>query len=67
MHGGLLLTLMLCTLCSDLSPFYLEEARSNMRYWKSLRSADVDMGGIDGTGTSFLQVEGRQRERLRVC
>ena len=43
----------------DLSPYYLQEARANMRYWADKRApkaggADV-LGGPDGTGTSYLQ------------
>ncbi|KAI7837521.1 hypothetical protein COHA_008657 [Chlorella ohadii] len=40
---------------SDLSPFYLAEARSNMKYWKRLRAPDAQLGGVDGTGATFLQ------------
>ena len=44
----------------DLSPYYLQEARANMRYWADKRApkgaggADA-LGGPDGTGTSYLQ------------
>lgn len=40
---------------SDLSPFYLAEARSNMRYWKSKRAPDLTLPGVDGNGTAFYQ------------
>lgn len=40
---------------TDLSPFYLAEARSNMRYWKSKRSPTLSLPGVDGNGTSFVQ------------
>ncbi len=43
------------TVVSDLSPFYLERARANMRYWRDSRMAGRDLGGTDGTGTTFLQ------------
>lgn len=41
---------------SDLSPYYLAAARRNMAYWKRLRQGDADLGGVDGTGTDYLQV-----------
>ncbi|KXZ46713.1 hypothetical protein GPECTOR_41g677 [Gonium pectorale] len=40
---------------SDLSPFYLARARSNLRYWRSLRQPSRQLGGVDDTGTEFLQ------------
>lgn len=40
---------------SDLSPFYLAEARENMRYWKRMRAPDAQLGGVDGAGVTFLQ------------
>jgi ubiquinone/menaquinone biosynthesis C-methylase UbiE len=40
---------------SDLSPFYLAEARSNMAYWKRMRAPDAQLGGVDGAGVTFLQ------------
>ena len=40
---------------SDLSPFYLSAARDNLRYWKRMRAPDADLGGVDGTGATFLQ------------
>ncbi|KAG2430118.1 hypothetical protein HXX76_010217 [Chlamydomonas incerta] len=43
------------TVCSDLSPFYLARARNNMRYWRSLRAPGRSLGGVDETGTEFLQ------------
>eukprot|EP00198_Chlamydomonas_reinhardtii_P006152 XP_001695488.1 menaquinone biosynthesis methyltransferase UbiE/COQ5 [Chlamydomonas reinhardtii] len=43
------------TVCSDLSPFYLARARNNMRYWRRLRARGRFLGGVDETGTEFLQ------------
>lgn len=40
---------------TDLSPFYLAEARSNMKYWKSKRASTLSLSGVDGNGTSFVQ------------
>lgn len=40
---------------SDLSPFYLAAARDNLRYWKSMRAPNADLGGVDGTGATFVQ------------
>lgn len=40
---------------SDLSPYYLQEARKNLRYWADLRAPGGQLGGSDGTGASFLQ------------
>ena len=40
---------------SDLSPFYLQAGRDNMRYWKRKRAADAILPGVDGNGTTFLQ------------
>jgi hypothetical protein len=40
---------------TELSPFYLQEARGNMRRWKELRAADRQLGGVDGTGTAYIQ------------
>lgn len=40
---------------SDLSPFYLAEARNNIKYWKKQRAPDAQLGGPDGTGVTFLQ------------
>ncbi|KAI3437854.1 hypothetical protein D9Q98_000300 [Chlorella vulgaris] len=40
---------------SDLSPFYLQEARNNMQYWKQMRASGAHFGGADGTGVTFLQ------------
>jgi ubiquinone/menaquinone biosynthesis C-methylase UbiE len=40
---------------TDLSPFYLQEARSNLRYWKAQRAPDAMLAGVDGNGVSFLQ------------
>lgn len=48
-YPGLDLTL------SDLSPFYLAEARSNMRYWKAQRAGQLALPGVDRNGTAFLQ------------
>lgn len=38
------------TIASDLSTFYLAKARDNIRYWKSQRAAQLDLGGPEGTG-----------------
>ncbi|KAG2447856.1 hypothetical protein HYH02_007312 [Chlamydomonas schloesseri] len=43
------------TVCSDLSPFYLARARNNLRYWRRLRAPGRSLGGVDETGTEFLQ------------
>lgn len=43
------------TIASDLSPFYLAKARDNIRYWKSQRAAQLDLGGPEGTGTTYIQ------------
>jgi len=44
----------LSTVCSDLSPFYLSEARDNMAYWQRFKG-----DAIAGTGeTSFVQANG---------
>lgn len=40
---------------SDLSPFYLAEARRNLAYWKRMRAPNAQLGGVDGNGVSFLQ------------
>ena len=39
----------------DLSPYYLYEARSNIKSWHRLRQPNLKMGGVDGSGTHFLQ------------
>ena len=42
----------------DLSPYYLQEARANLRYWADMRApakGAQPLGGPDGTGTSYLQ------------
>jgi ubiquinone/menaquinone biosynthesis C-methylase UbiE len=39
----------------DLSPYYLQEARQNMREWHRLRQPNLAMGGFDGSGVKFLQ------------
>ena len=39
----------------DLSPYYLYEARSNIKSWHRLRQPNLTMGGVDGSGTHFLQ------------
>lgn len=39
----------------DLSPYYLYEARSNIKEWHRLRQPKLRMGGFDGSGTHFLQ------------
>uniref|UniRef100_A0A7S3QSN1 Methyltransferase type 11 domain-containing protein n=1 Tax=Dunaliella tertiolecta TaxID=3047 RepID=A0A7S3QSN1_DUNTE len=38
------------TICSDLSPFYLQQARRNMRDWKKARQQNKWLGGVDDTG-----------------
>lgn len=45
------------TIAADLSPYYLARARENVRYWKSCRAQDRDLGGVDGTGSQFLQTK----------
>ena len=40
---------------TDLSPFYLQEARNNMKYWKSMRAPSLSLSGVDGNGTTFIQ------------
>ena len=39
----------------DLSPYYLNEARSNIKEWHRLRQPQLSMGGVDGSGAHFLQ------------
>jgi len=39
----------------DLSPYYLYEARTNMKEWHRLRQPKLSMGGVDGSGAHFLQ------------
>ena len=39
----------------DLSPYYLHEARDNIKDWHRLRQPKLAMGGVDGSGASFLQ------------
>ena len=39
----------------DLSPYYLLEARKNLKYWADKRAKGETLGGADGTGSSFLQ------------
>jgi hypothetical protein len=39
----------------DLSPFYLEQAKRNMAYWRRVRMPQLDIGGVDGTGVSYIQ------------
>ncbi|GLC55740.1 hypothetical protein PLESTB_001020600 [Pleodorina starrii] len=44
------------TVVSDLSPFYLARARSNMRYWAEMRQSGRQLGGVDGAGVQqYLQ------------
>lgn len=40
---------------TDLSPFYLQEARNNMKYWKRMRAPSLSLSGVDGNGTTFIQ------------
>lgn len=39
----------------DLSPYYLLEARKNIKYWAEKKAPGESLGGADGTGTSYLQ------------
>ena len=39
----------------DLSPYYLDEARRNIKSWHRLRQPNLKMDGVDGSGTHFLQ------------
>lgn len=39
----------------DLSPYYLLEARKNLKYWAEKKARGESLGGSDGTGCSFLQ------------
>ncbi len=39
----------------DLSPYYLLEARKNLKYWADKRAKGEALGGADGTGSNFLQ------------
>ena len=39
----------------DLSPYYLLEARKNLKYWADKRAPGEVLGGADGTGCNFLQ------------
>ena len=39
----------------DLSPYYLYEARKNIKDWHRLRQPKLSMGGVDGSGAHFLQ------------
>lgn len=39
----------------DLSPYYLYEARKNIKEWHRLRQPKLSMGGVDGSGAHFLQ------------
>eukprot|EP01024_Parvocaulis_polyphysoides_P051197 TRINITY_DN5028_c1_g1_i2.p1 TRINITY_DN5028_c1_g1~~TRINITY_DN5028_c1_g1_i2.p1 ORF type:complete len:359 (+),score=23.96 TRINITY_DN5028_c1_g1_i2:146-1078(+) len=41
---------------SDLSPFYLEEARNNLLRWLEVRNKGQDLGGYLGTGSTFIQM-----------
>lgn len=38
----------------DLSPFYLEQARQNIEYWRELRQPGLQVGGYKGTGVTFM-------------
>lgn len=40
---------------TDLSPFYLQEARNNIKYWKKMRAPSLSLSGVDGNGTTFIQ------------
>ncbi len=39
----------------DLSPYYLLEARKNVKYWAEKKAPGEWLGGPDGMGTSYLQ------------
>ena len=39
----------------DLSPYYLYEARTNIKEWHRLRQPKLSIGGVDGSGVHFLQ------------
>jgi len=44
------------TVASDLSPFYLSQARDNVTYWKRQRAPNADLGaGPERSGTTFMQ------------
>mmetsp|Transcript_8605 Transcript_8605/g.23334 ORF Transcript_8605/g.23334 Transcript_8605/m.23334 type:complete len:511 (-) Transcript_8605:150-1682(-) len=45
---------------TDLSPFYLQEARENMKYWKRMRAPTLSLPGVDGNGTTFLQTKAEE-------
>lgn len=45
---------------TDLSPFYLAEARSNMKYWKRKRAPGLALSGVDGNGTTFVQTKAEE-------
>lgn len=47
---------------TDLSPFYLEEARGNMKYWKQMRAPTLSLAGVDGNGVTFLQTKAEALE-----
>lgn len=51
---------------SDLSPYYLAEARSNAKHWHQLRAGGAWLGGAEGTGCDFLQVRARLGSLLVV-
>lgn len=40
---------------TDLSPFYLQEARANLHYWKQQRAKDLNLTGVDKNGVTFMQ------------
>jgi ubiquinone/menaquinone biosynthesis C-methylase UbiE len=46
--------------CSDLSPFYLQQARANMQEWKRLRQPNKRLGGVDDTGVEFRQMAAKR-------
>ena len=58
----------------DLSPYYLYEARNNMKQWHKLRQPKLNMGGVDGSGAHFLQAPAEKipqpdasQDVVRVC
>ena len=49
-----------CTLRQDAVGAVPKHAPCLCRYWKRMRAADKFLGGVDGNGTTFMQV-GRHR------
>lgn len=44
----------------DLSPFYLEKARSNLKEWRDQRQPGLRMGGVDDVGVEYVQAAAEQ-------